>query len=325
MRHPEPIDHTIAVASVTAAVCTHNRASLLPRLLAALESIAAPNGVRFDVLIVDNASTDATREVIRPYVERNPLLFRYVVEPTLGLSHARNRALCESQSEVVAFLDDDAVPREGWLDAMVEGYRSAANVGAVGGQALLAFGDAHLPGWFGKPLYHYFSHREAQGDALVECGSAEEDPFGANISFLRAPALNVGGFDVNLGRMGARLLSGEETLLCNQMRQAGYRVLMQPRSIVDHYVNPARVSLRYLLRQAWADGQVYFVWTGHELDGLSTSEAAKALAKNLKWHFRQLKDSPRRKHDRVMLAYACVVDMSTLYHRWLARRTRTPA
>jgi GT2 family glycosyltransferase len=313
-----------AIRSLTAAVCTHNRATLLPKLLAALESIDSPSGVHFDVLLIDNASTDSTADVINPYVTRSPLRFRYLFEETLGLSHARNRALRESRADVVAFLDDDAVPREGWLDALIDGYESGERIGAVGGPALLAFGNARLPGWFKKPLYPYFSHKEVEGESLIECRNVEDFPYGTNASFRRELAQDLGGFDIGLGRIGAKLLSGEETVLCENIQKAGYRVLMQPKAVVDHYISPRRLRLRHLFRQAWADGQVYFVWESAGKSSLSTRQVVRDTLRCLGRHRRTLMAKAREKHELVLLAYNFIVDLSTLYHRWRARDLQHP-
>jgi glycosyltransferase involved in cell wall biosynthesis len=310
---------------LTACVCTHNRAEFLPHALAALERLPTPEHLLFDVLVVDNASSDATYEVSRPFLERNPSRFRYVYEATLGLSYARNRGLRESSADVVAFLDDDAVPRDGWLAGLMEGYRQGENIGAVGGQAWLAFRHADLPSWFKKPLYpKLFSHREVEGDQIMECRNVSDYPFGANISFQRAAALNLGGFDVNLGRKGKKLLSGEETLLCERMREAGYRVLLHPQSIVDHYIDPNMISLIRLFEQAWADGQINFVWTGEELSLLNSTQVASRLMRSTKRYLFQLLTCTREKHEMVMLSYAFVMDISKLYHRWKLRTTLAP-
>src|SRR4030095_1010280 len=99
---------------VTLAVCTYNRAALLPR---ALDSIGKQTAGRKDVeiLVVDNGSTDQTGDLVARRQLAAPLI-RYTVEPTAGIAFARNRAMHEARGEYLAFLDDDAWAHDGWIE-----------------------------------------------------------------------------------------------------------------------------------------------------------------------------------------------------------------
>ena len=307
--------------SLTVCVCTCNRAGFLSRLLSELERTPVPDTLLFDVLVVDNASIDNTPEIVQKFVDRCPNLFRYILEEKAGLSHARNRGLRESNADVVAFLDDDAIPRTGWLQAIIEGYKNGDDVGAVGGQVLLAFpSEAKLPGWFKKSLYPYFSQREFDGKGAIDSRDAVDDPYGANISFLRSLALSLGGFNVSLGRQGTKLLGGEETQLCEDIRKAGFRVLLHPGSIVDHHVSLSRISLKSLFRQAWCDGQVASIWTIGEYSGLSLKQAFGAYLRLMRRQGHQFSQSWREKDQLVIFFYQLIADMSAIYHRWSKHR-----
>jgi len=248
------------IKNIAVCICTYNRADMLQMVLKKLDSMIFPAGISVAVLIIDNNSSDHTASVVHKFVTRRPDMFRYIFESRQGLSCARNRGLQETESDVIAFLDDDAVPRDGWLEALLEGYAEGADVGAVGGQALLAFQSPSLPRWFKKPLFPYFSEKEAAGTGLQTCSRPDEFPFGANISFLRCAAVAAGGFNPNLGRSGKKMLSGEEVELCMRLRNLGYRILLHPKSIVDHYMPQERITLTNLMRQAWADGQCRQAW-----------------------------------------------------------------
>src|SRR5881296_1050143 len=93
---------------LTVLVCTHNRADLLRGALESLEP------TRFEVLVVDNASTDATPAVVAECAARAKIEIRCARETELGLDAARNRGLREAAGEFVAFLDDDARARHDW-------------------------------------------------------------------------------------------------------------------------------------------------------------------------------------------------------------------
>ncbi|NJL28333.1 MAG: glycosyltransferase family 2 protein, partial [Thermoanaerobaculia bacterium] len=100
-------------------ICTHNRARDLALCCAALGGLDAPPE-SWEVVVVDNASTDDTPEVAEAWAARLEGRLRGV-EGTgaLGLSAARNRAIAEARGEILAFLDDDALPEPGWLSALV--------------------------------------------------------------------------------------------------------------------------------------------------------------------------------------------------------------
>ena len=101
----------------TVIVCTHNRATVLRRSLE--EALNQAEACDSEVLVVDNASTDDTPAVLEGLSRRDGPRLRILREPELGLSLARNRGLAEAQGEVAVFLDDDAIPRRGWLESLL--------------------------------------------------------------------------------------------------------------------------------------------------------------------------------------------------------------
>ena len=121
------------------AICTHNRAGVLPTVVRSVVHQAD------EVLVVDNASTDDTAVAVQELITNYPNV-RYVTEPTVGLSHARNRALAEAEHEIVVFVDDDAVAEDGFVAAHVAAYEDF-RVGATGGRIDLAWPKGRRPRW----------------------------------------------------------------------------------------------------------------------------------------------------------------------------------
>lgn len=221
------------------AICTHNRADYLA---AAIRSVA---GQGHEVLVVDNASTDSTAAVVasEPGV-------RYVHEAVLGLSHARNRALQEASGDVVAFLDDDAVACENWLQQHLDAYADAS-VGGAGGRIDLSWPAGHRPRWMPHALDGLY--------AGLNLGPVDFDmntrwPYGANMSVRREAALALGGFDPALGRKGTSLISNEESKFFDQLHQT-HRIRYLPTASVEHAVVPGRDRFRYVLRRSFAAGR----------------------------------------------------------------------
>ena len=239
----------MAVASVV--ICTHNRADLVAHAVgAALPQVRACGG---EVIVVDNASTDATPTVLRDVSRTYGDAVRIVEEPRLGLSVARNRGLHAARGDVVAYLDDDAVPRPGWLAALVAPYDDPKVV-AVGGRIVLRFAGAPPP-WLSTEIYAALSAYDLGPTAgPVRYGHATY-PFGANISFRVAAARAAGGFSSTVGPLGRHQLVHDETDLCYRLEHAGGVVWYTPDAVVDHHVVPERLSPRWMLRRHWTGGQ----------------------------------------------------------------------
>lgn len=304
------------VNSISICICTHNRSDLLSVLLCKLERMTVPGNIMTDVLIVDNLSTDDTRKVSSRFVEGNPGRFRYVFEDKLGLSNARNRGLLESTSEIIAFLDDDALPRDGWLEGLLEGYAEGNDVGVVGGQILLALPSFAAPLWFKKTLYCYFSEKEIHENSIVTCERITDYPYGANISFRRTLARDCGGFNSKLGRTGSQMLSGEETLLCSNIRKAGYRILINPKSIVDHYISKDRIRLKNLYEQAWNDGKCDFLLQDEKPVPLATRHMLLNMLYNPFMRAVRFIEQPITLSSTIATGYGIVCDISSSFHRW---------
>ncbi len=168
-----------------------------------------------------------------------------------GLSGARNTALDEAHGSIIVFLDDDAIPLDGWLEALRAPY-SDKRVYGVGGLA--------KPNWLGgKPRWFPEEFLWVVGCSHLGLPS---DPHpvrnlvGANMSFRKAAFDHVGGFAEHMGRVGERLLACEETEFSIRLMQAnpGAIILYEPSSQVEHQVAQQRASLDYFVKRCWAEG-----------------------------------------------------------------------
>jgi len=238
---------------ITAIVCTHNRAGSLRRTLESLAAAAAPAGLEWEVLVVDNASADATAETVARLRDRFRLC-RYLHEPALGLSRARNAGIRQARGRILAFLDDDVVVDGGWLCALREAY-ARYDAACVSGRVLLAR-DLPRPAWwherFDDPLGK-FDRGEAV--TLSSESAAGVLGIGANISFRRDVFERHGPFRTDLGRRGRRLAMGEETELCNRLRRQGELVVHYPAALVYHAPDTTRFTKRYLRRWYFRMGE----------------------------------------------------------------------
>jgi GT2 family glycosyltransferase len=242
-----PSDSTPLVSVV---VCTRNRSTSLADSLAGLLAMDYPSD-RWELLVVDNASTDDTLEVAQAVERENPDRVRVVEEREIGLSAARNAAIRVSEAEIIAFIDDDAVPAPGWLAALV-GALSRPGVLCAGGPVRPEF-EGELPDWFAGRLLGYLSIWD-KGDQEAEL-VYNEYPRGTNVAFRREAFERFGGFSTKLGRKGKSLLSGEETEICLRIERSGGKILYVPGAGVRHVTPAERVTPAWMARRFQAQGR----------------------------------------------------------------------
>jgi len=212
-----------------------------------IESVATqalPQSVSWEILVVDNHSSDETRQVVESLQRRYPDRIRYFFEPEQGISYARNAGIREARGEILAFIDDDETADPGWLQNLTANLHSGEWSGA-GGRVL-------PPSTFIPPRWLLGKNKFASGplasfDLGPEARQMEEPPFGANMAFRRFVFAELGGFRTDLGRVGNNLISNEDTELGRRMMAAGMRIRYEPSAITHHPVEEARVRKEYFL------------------------------------------------------------------------------
>jgi cellulose synthase/poly-beta-1,6-N-acetylglucosamine synthase-like glycosyltransferase len=260
----------------TVVICTRNRPVLLERCLAAVARLIYP---RFDVLVVDNApSNERTREVTALWGAN------YVVEPVVGLSRARNRGARLCRSEIVAFLDDDAVPEAAWLSGLVREFRDE-RVMAAAGQIRALEVDAEAPrlqpnvngAEYRGTVRRVVDRDTASWFEITNFGGVGD---GGNMAF-RTLAFDLwAGFDERLGR-GALLDAGEEHYAFFSLVERGYRVVYAPHAVVLHpYPQTLEdLRMRHLKDLTASAGYVALLFAEHPRHRLAaTRYSLEALA-----------------------------------------------
>ena len=238
---------------VTVAICTWNRAHLLRQTLAQLSSVRIPDGLQWEVLVIDNNSTDDTQQVIREFHGLLPL--RSVMESAPGQCNARNRALKESDAELILWTDDDVLVAPDWIEQFVQAAATKPEAAILGGV---------IEPWFVEPppsdLSSAFPALQ-NGYCGLDLGStprfiAEPDyVFGANMGFRRS-RINGQTFDPALGLAPGRATAGDETDYQRRLSRVigASTVLWWPAMKVRHYVDPHRTRLPYLLEYSYGKG-----------------------------------------------------------------------
>lgn len=228
----------------TVAICTYNRSDWLKGTLRFACFQDYPSD-RWEVLVVDNASTDSTHAVASSFSSA-PKPPRYLLEKRQGLSFARNRALEEARGDIVVFLDDDTEGKTDWLRRLMEPYGrdSAARIGVVGGEIVPGFPDG-LPSWL-EGQWEPLEYRQDTGPL-----PPNRLPMGANFSVRRSAALQAGFFRTDLGRKGEVLAGSEDHDFIRRVRSAGFEVWFVPDAAVVHLIPGNRLTFRYAMRHAF--------------------------------------------------------------------------
>jgi glycosyltransferase involved in cell wall biosynthesis len=235
---------------ISALVCTHNRAAVLQRALASLAAQTLATD-RFEIVVIDNASTDATRGVVER--ERaGGAAVRYVHEPRLGVSHARNRGWREARAPLVAYLDDDAIAAPDWLARIVACFEALdPKPGCLGGPVAPIW-EVPRPDWLPDALLPFLTVLDLeQGPGPLPRGRFL---YGTNSAFLRERLAAIGGYAPELGPIGSWHRSGEDTFVQKRLREQGFALWYDPALRVRHHVPAERVTQRWLVQRLYLEG-----------------------------------------------------------------------
>ena len=229
---------------VSVAIPTRNRAAMLADCLASLraQSYAAD---RFEIVVVDDGSTDATVDVVLRHADGRAPQVRYVPRSHGGLNAARNAALEASRGDPICFVDDDVEIPPGWLTAIVDGVLQRPEAGCLGGPIRLKFE--------GRPP-RICEMESWEWDGELDYGPDErlvEHVNGGNLAVRRWAVEAVGPFDVSLSGMG------DESEWEARLRRAGISIAYLPRAWLWHRRTAAELRPLTLLRRRFRQGVGY--------------------------------------------------------------------
>lgn len=233
---------------ISVIVCTYNRATSLSTALDSIVAQQMPTGAEWEAIVVDNNSTDQTREIAESYCRRHPCLFRHVFEPHQGLSRARNSGIRAAKGEIVVFTDDDIIAEPTWLNSLTAPLANGEWAG--GGGRVVPPQELKLPDWLTVG-----GDKDLVGALLPifdlgnEAGELKRPPYGANMAFRKGMFEKYGAFRVDLGHCGGKLVSGEDIDFGKRLMAAGERLHYEPSAVVHHPVPEERLTKRYF--RAW--------------------------------------------------------------------------
>jgi glucosyl-dolichyl phosphate glucuronosyltransferase len=241
--------------AVAVLIATYNRAALLRDTLRVLAASRVNRSTRWEVVVIDNNSTDATPSVVASMQPGFPVRLSYLKEPRQGRSAALNAGIAATTAPWLLLTDDDVRVDAGWLEAGVDALANGADY--VGGPVAPRW-EIPPPSWFD------LDHSDLWGTlAILDYGDEPFDfddrkrvPLGANMGIRRSLIERVGAFRVDLGRTSTRRLLGQEVPeLLSRARAARLRGIYVPAMRVEHHVPAARLTREYFRR--WWMGKGY--------------------------------------------------------------------
>ncbi|OHB63554.1 MAG: hypothetical protein A2Y77_03435, partial [Planctomycetes bacterium RBG_13_62_9] len=235
---------------ISVIVSTRNRAELLR---SCLEALGRQNGIApdaYEIIVVDNGSSDNTEQVVETIRQRRPQI-EYLYEEKLGLSIARNTGARQAKGGIICFTDDDAIASFDYVVAILSAFDDPS-VACVGGKVVALWPGGGPPDWF-SPAYANVVAQTSFGGTARRMNKGEF-PYGCNIALRKDVFEALGGFDENLGKKGANNIWGEEIDLCHKLQSRGFRFFYNPRALVSHVVGRNRATQHYFVESIFGKG-----------------------------------------------------------------------
>jgi len=229
---------------------TRNRERLLEQTLAGLAGQIVGD-LRWEVIVIDNGSTDGTAEVLRRWEKNIPL--RALRQPVPGKNRALNLALPVAAGEQFVFTDDDIIPEPHWLRQLYDGARRWPDDIVFGGRIVPRFPD-QTPAFLKSEDFRYSAIMYSRFEPQSVDGPVSVEPFGPNLMIHRSAFESfryTEQFSPALGSYSA----GSETELLIRLRNAGRRFIYLREALVEHVIEPHQLKLRWLLERAMRFGR----------------------------------------------------------------------
>ena len=245
---------------LTVLIATYNGANTLQKALPAYCQLQSPNG-GWRLVIVDNGSTDTTKEIVLSFVDRLPLT--YLSEFSKGKNAALNTGLASVEGDLVVLTDDDTLPRLDWLTEMRRAVDSNPSFSVFGG-AVIPHWEAQPEEWITSwvPLGIAFSITDSSWkEGPISPGSV----FGTNMA-IRSEVFRAGyRFNADIGPRGQNYPMGSETELAVRLVDAGFKAWHCKQAVVEHIIRKFQMNRGWILRRAVKFGRgQYRLWIRYQ-------------------------------------------------------------
>jgi glycosyltransferase involved in cell wall biosynthesis len=281
--------HATEQPLLSVAICTWNRHELLRDTLASLASATPLPDGQWEVIVVDNNSTDETRVTCESFAH-GALPLRVVCEERQGHAHSRNRAVAEARGRFILWTDDDVLVSPAWLTAYAEAIQAFPDASFFGGPIEPQYESAP-PRWLleNQDTCDGVYARRQLGDLPIAL-DATKLPYGANFA-TRTEVQRQFPYQTCFGRMGKSVRGYDEIDVLTRIIESGGRGYWVPGAPLRHRIPAARMTTRYIHDYFFGQGQT---WVARGL----VKPAAADLKRRIRYHRRawlagRLRLSPR--------------------------------
>lgn len=246
-------------SGVSVIICCFNSEKTIPAVLHHLDKQVETNDLPWEVIVVNNASTDNTEEIAKQNWTRSDVPFSVISEENPGLSNARMKGLSAARQDIIVFVDDDNLLDKTYISKAHQIMSDHPDVGLAGGLGFPVT-TVPLPGWFNAYQSAYAVGKQADMKGYLP--EARTYLHGAGVIMRKNvwDHLISEGFTFLLsGRKGKALSSGEDSEITSAFRMAGYKLWYDPTLTFEHLIGPQRLEWAYLIRLAGAFGKTLVV------------------------------------------------------------------
>jgi len=238
-------------------ICTYNRDKFLPE---ALESIALQtlNARMFELIIVDNRSTDNTATISREFIKNHPAInIKYCFEENKGLSFARNRGIAEASAPLISYIDDDVILPPAYLETVINFFAKRPTAVGMGGKVIPKYEDGKEPAWMNKYL-NGFVAKVDYGTSIIKFNEKMRYPAGCNMTYKKDILIKAGGFNNELK------FRSDDKYIFYKIKIISDEIYYLPDAWLYHYIDRDRLQMQNFKK--------LFLKTGNEEKKRITSE-----------------------------------------------------
>jgi len=246
---------------ISIVVCTRNRGKPLREMMDSLVAMTVPDGLDWELVMVDNGSTDDTPQIIDSYADALPLI--HVREDQAGLSFARNRGVATASGDYIIWTDDDVRVQPDWMAAYVRAFKDHPDGAYFGGRITPVF-EGSTPQWLTDnmpSLGNAFAKRDLGDHTRAFTEETGDNPFGANYA-VRMVEQNRYDYPTYLGVSPKFRRVGEETAVLRAIKEEGHTGYWVADAEVLHIIPETRQTLEYISSYQKALGETWVLLSG---------------------------------------------------------------
>lgn len=245
---------------ISLVICTYNRSRYLPGSLESI-NLQTINKDLFEVVVINNASTDDTAAVVRSYMAENPQInISYYFEYNKGLSFARNRGIAEAKSPLIAYVDDDVILTPDYLKELLSFFDTNPNAAGAGGKVVPKYESGSEPAWMSKYLAGFVGNVN-HGTEIKRFTPEMKYPAGCNMIYQRDILLEAGGFNNKLK------FRSDDKYIFYKVHEVSDQIYYLPDAWLYHYIDSYRLDINNF--------KTLFLKTGNEEKRRLISEGNK--------------------------------------------------